>query len=464
MNILGNFKGTPWDYQEKDAQFAYGHKRVILGHKTGLGKTFIALNALARAKNLDTVLIVASNSSLPVWMKEVPRWTEAEYQYISKDTPNKNMEWYKTIHRRSGVFLINHTQFRILSAEYQKNQGLKFKKPFWDAIIIDEAHKLKNRDSQLFDALKHHESEYLFFLSATPASRGAQDLWSYLHLINKGLFSSYWRFVNTFCWVNNDTFGKDVFGTRNPKQLRALLKDYYRTRTYEEVKPQLPPLRRQLVELVMGNKQRSLYKTMEDTMILSTPTTNECVVAPGSLPLLTRLRQLALCPRMFDDSFPLGVCLDTFIDDLMEADLDSRHTVVFSEYTKVLNVLAEELSLHKDFSNVPVFFLEGGMKPGDINAAIDGWKRTKGILLCVISCAQSFALDTVRIAYVIGSSFDPIVNIQAEGRLRRADSNLPPEGVLVKYLIPSDTKEMLTKEILNGKVLTVREFLQDYGK
>jgi hypothetical protein len=214
----------------------------------------------------------------------------------------------------------------------------------------------------------------------------------------------------------------------------------------------------------MEKKQWALYKDMEDTMILSTPSTDEYVVASGSLPLLTRLRQLALCPRMFDTSFPSGVCLDTFIDDLMEADEESRHTVVFSEYAKVLNILAEELSSHKDFSNVPVFFLRGGMKPEDINATIDGWKQTKGILLCVISCAQSFALDTVRIAYVIGSSFDPIVNIQAEGRLRRADSNLPPEGILIKYLIPANTKEMLTKDILNGKVFTVREFLKDYGK
>lgn len=454
-NIFGKFKGEPWPYQAEDAsKIARMKFRAMLGHKTGLGKTFIALLAASRMSGCERVLITGTKSSLAVWMKEVPRWTEAEVFYIGRNTPKRDETWANAL-TKPGVWLVNHAMFRILMKDtFKSTRG---KKPHWDLHIDDETHKGKNRKSQLFETKKKVSSSGLLQLSATLASRGAQDMWTYLHLINPKLFSSYWRFVETFCFVEKSGFGYEVFGTRNAEALKDLLRGYYLTRTYEEVKPDLPPLRRQLIEVEMDPPQAKLYQEFDEQMILE-KSDGSLLIASGVLAKVTRLRQLSLCPRILDPGYPLGICVDSLLDDL--EGYDDKHVVVFSVFTQILEVVQQELISQ----GYKVEFLRGGLEPEQVNEVVSRWKHDRSIMLCAIAFAQSFALDTVRNAAVIGVDLDPDNNIQAEGRLRRADSMLPPEGVLVKYYIPLGTREEVSKEILNGKVLTVRQFLEDFGR
>lgn len=83
-------------------------------------------------------------------------------------------------------------------------------------------------------------------------------------------------------------------------------------------------------------------------------------------------------------------------------------------------------------------------------------------MLCTIAFAQSFSLDTVGRAYVLGIDPDPINNIQAEGRLRRGNSKLGPEGVLVNYIVIKNTREEDFKGIVNEKTDTVGDFFPGY--
>lgn len=432
---------------------------MILGHRTGLGKTFISLHATSRMPNCRSVLITGIKSSIAVWMLEVPKWTHGEVKYISRVQVDGYDRFLRCVSGESGVWLINHSLLRNYMTRYQKEFHLKkFKKPHFDMVIVDEAHKMKNRKSQLFGVLGDIESKGLLLLTATPASRGAQDMWAYLNALNPKYFSSYWRFVNTFCFVDDSGYGKEIYGTRNAQVLKETLKGYYIKRTYEEVKSQLPPLRRESIELEMDLVQEKLYTDFDSDMVLVRPTEG-ILVAPGDLAKLSRLRQLALCPRVLDAAYPLGVCVDTLLEELEETEQSDRHVVVFSVYSKILEVIGEELVRR----NIPYEFLKGGLEPQEVNERVARFKTGRKVMLCVLTFAQSFALDTVRFAYVIGADFDPINNIQAEGRLRRGDSDLPPEGVLVKYLYPKNTREMVTKDIINGKVVTVRQFLGDYG-
>jgi len=458
--ILGEFKGTPWDYQQEDSDsIVKAGWRMILGHRTGLGKTFISLHAASRMSNCQSMLITGIKSSIAVWMLEVPKWTHGEVKYISRVQKDGYDRFLRCVSGEPGVWLINHSLLRNYMARYQREFHLKkFKKPRFDMIIVDEAHKMKNRKSQLFDTVRDMDSRGLLFLTATPASRGAQDMWAYLHLLDPKYFPSYWQFVNTFCFVEETNWGKDVYGTRNAEALKRTLQGCYIKRTYEEVKSQLPPLRREAIELEMDPVQERLCREFDDRMILERPTEG-LLVASGDLAKLSRLRQLALCPRVLDNEYPLGTCVDGLLEELQDMDPSERHIVVFSVYSRVLEVIGEELVR----CDIPYEFLRGGLEPDEVNEKVARFKEKRKVMLCVLTFAQSFALDTVRFAYVIGADFDPINNIQAEGRLRRGDSDLPPEGVLIKYMYPKDTREMATKDIINGKVVTVRQFLEDYG-
>lgn len=448
MSILGNFKGIPWDYQQEDSNITVAHKgRMLLGHQTGLGKTFISLHALSRLSP-ERLIITGTNSALSVWLSEVPLWTDGQVQYISRKKNNVEKLWGEAIQKdRPGIWLINHAMFQIM-AEKTNPKLLR-----WDAIIEDEAHKSKNRKTLLHKAMKKIDTNACIMASATPASRGAQDMWAHLNILDPKRFSSYWRFVNRYCYVENSMYGTQIEGTRNKAELKELLKDYYIRRRYEDVKTQLPPLRRQVIELEMTTEQEKVYRQLSDTMMLETE--ERFILTPGVLSQIQRQRQLALCPRSLSRELPLGSGVEYILDEVTPED---NHVVIFSIAAKVLEVIREELIK----AGVKCFSLRGGMEPDEVVEEVRKFKEQRGTMLCTIAFAQSFALDTVDRAYVIGADADPTNNIQAEGRLRRGNS-IQMEGVLVKYLIIIGTKEEDFRNIINTKINTVRDFIPLYG-
>jgi SNF2 family DNA or RNA helicase len=100
----------------------------------------------------------------------------------------------------TNVYLTNHYQgSRELSSIY------------WEMLVIDEAHKIKNHSSKLSTTLRE---EYRFrnslLLTGTPLQNNTDELWSLLHFVDDSHFAS----LSSF---------KARFGElKEPKQLQAL--------------------------------------------------------------------------------------------------------------------------------------------------------------------------------------------------------------------------------------------------
>ena len=64
---------------------------------------------------------------------------------------------------------------------------------------MDEAHRLKNRHSLLFDALNRiHSSGHRLLLTGTPLQNNLSELWSLLHFILHRVFSNEQEFRDLF--------------------------------------------------------------------------------------------------------------------------------------------------------------------------------------------------------------------------------------------------------------------------
>ena len=66
-------------------------------------------------------------------------------------------------------------------------QCLKFK---WEYIIVDEAHKIKNEESQISKRLRQLDSRYRLLLTGTPLQNNLHELWSLLNFLLPEIFSS----------------------------------------------------------------------------------------------------------------------------------------------------------------------------------------------------------------------------------------------------------------------------------
>jgi SNF2 family DNA or RNA helicase len=446
-------------YQLEDAhKIVQWGGRGILGHKTGLGKTLIALTVWEQLQQPRRVLVVGTNSSMSVWLREIPRWTGCPAVHVTGSQGERALKFRAVrelfMHTDVPAFVL--CNFDILRRELATLQKLPL-----EMLIIDEAHKVRNRKTASWKAIKALKTKYCVAASATLASRGPQDLWGILNILDPYSFTSYWRYVNTFCYVNAGPFGREVVGAKNANILwKMLTSKYYTSRTYEEVLPDLPPVTREVVEVDIADDypQDSVYWQLNKEMMASFPSddaieTTFRMLVPNALSKITRLRQLLVSPEI------LGLhTVGAGIRYLMEALEDDPHTVIFTPFADALPFIKQ--ALEKVESVRGVFTLQGGMKPEEVVSRIEAFKHNQGVMICTIAFAQSFSLDTVHTAYFLGFSWDPTENIQAEGRLRRMDSKLT-EGVVVKYIVHSGTIDESVREVLNGKQMTIQAFMQD---
>ena len=121
-------------YQVVGAQFLVDNKKTILGDDMGLGKTVQALAALRLIK-ARTSLVVCPKNVRPGWVREAAKWLDSTpVNLITPKRPRPkpghlNIVHYDIVHRAE-----------ILNAIKQGGP--------YDAVICDEAHKLKNTEAK----------------------------------------------------------------------------------------------------------------------------------------------------------------------------------------------------------------------------------------------------------------------------------------------------------------------------
>jgi SNF2 family DNA or RNA helicase len=79
-----------------------------------------------------------------------------------------------------GVYKFNVliTSYHVLLTDWEYFESIR-----WRAVIVDEAHALKNRDSQLQQALQAMRYDSIVLLTGTPLQNDIMELWALLKLI-----------------------------------------------------------------------------------------------------------------------------------------------------------------------------------------------------------------------------------------------------------------------------------------
>lgn len=72
----------------------------------------------------------------------------------------------------------------------------------WDVLVLDEAHYVKNEETDRYDLIDRLSYNYAFFLTATPIQNELTDLYNIVSLLRPGLFGT--RDVFHHYFVNND--------------------------------------------------------------------------------------------------------------------------------------------------------------------------------------------------------------------------------------------------------------------
>lgn len=458
---LSNVLSLLRPYQTEAVKFGLKMQKVIFDIDMGLGKTIVSLTSTVSQKP-KKVLIICSKNAVLTWSKEVVKW------YPSLSDPKVYTRVLGNKKKREKLWKEDSIFYACTHLTFLSDSDLVASIK-WDVIIFDEFHRigLRNRKSQVYKALKPitRKTKSLFMLSGTPVSKGPQDLWAPLHLLNYKLFKSYWSFVNMFCVTYEGIFGKEIVGAQNTEKLRSILKDFmFRAKcSNPEIAKQMPKLNRIPLYVDLPPKFSRMYDDLDAELLAEYD--DKYIIAQNSLTRDIKLQQMLVCPKIIDPTLPYGPFFEYLTETILNSSVEDRHCVIFTPYRKAVNYLIDFLH-GKGVERV--YRLWGGMHPDEMADAISEYKAHSNILdkngnpsimICTTKTAQSFDLETSSVCYHLGYEWDQNDNEQAEGRLRR----LINKAAVIRsfYLLsdkPIDERKM---DVLGTKTNVVKRMYQD---
>lgn len=439
--------------------------RCIIDSPMGTGKTLMTLTATF-LREPNKVLIACSKNALYTWKKEILKWypdyaKDGMYTVISGSPAQRRQLWSK-----DSLFYV--CTYAVLRNDIEQAKAMGF-----DVFILDEFHrsglrqhviKKKRKTNDWGDDIKTltgfglirmlRDIPAIFPVSGTVLSKGPQDVWPTLNILDHKFFDSYWKFVHAFCIVIDTQWGKSIEGAQNTEGLRQCTRPYWYRVPRDEAEATLPPLTKQLIPIDMSPTQERLYKAFEKDMYIQM-TNGELNVASTSLGVSTKLRQLLACPLIVDpDCGDYGAAIENIVD--MAKDAENNHIVVFTPYRDGVPHLKRYL---KENLNENAFHIWGGLEPEDLHARIAAWKKSKGVMVCTVLFSQSFELETSNTCYYAGYEWDQNDNDQASARLRRLIS---PGPIKAYYMQHRKTIDEDILEILNNKRRICKVTVQDF--
>ena len=165
----------------------------LLADEVGLGKTVeagIIIKELFVTGLIRNALILAPPSLVPQWQDEL--------------SSKFNLDFIKQIDDERFVDCSSH-DFLIMShsSAIQPTNVTQLSKKVWDIVIVDEAHSMKNSETQKHKMVKNLIKKRLLLLSATPIQNNLQELYNIVELLRPSLLGTWQEFRKKFTSSNN---------------------------------------------------------------------------------------------------------------------------------------------------------------------------------------------------------------------------------------------------------------------
>lgn len=324
-------------------------------------------------------------------------------------------------------------------------------------LIADEAQHAKNRRSQAAAALRALHAQARFCLTGTPVENSLDDLRSLFDIVLPGAVSA----------IPSDARGDDRVW--HEKRLHRQTAPYILRRTKIQVAPELPAKIEQVLWCDLTDKQRTCYDevrvaTDREIDALAYDRQPEAQVRLAVLTQLLRLRQVCCDPRLIEkaeqpsrytaaDSAKLAV----FRELLAEALDDGHRILVFSQFTRLLGLVREELVAQETAH----CYLDGSMTPKARQAEVDRFQTDASVPVFLISLkagGTGLNLTGADVVIHLDPWWNPAAEAQATDRAHRIGQTrvvtsykLVVTGTVEeKVLQLQDTKRQLLAEVFDA--------------
>jgi len=401
-------------HQQEAKLFLLSRRRAILADQPRVGKTLPT--AAAALENLPA-LIVCPAIAKTVW--------EAAFNKLA---PNVSVH---VVNGKRDAALPNSADVTIINydvLQYGVTQVDKYK-----TLVLDECHRLSNPKAQRTKAamVAMKKIEYVFALSGTIVPNRPAELWPILHglgIYRGGWFDFVYRYAKAWSppWG-----GLDVSGASNIPELKALVKPHMLRRKKEDIfmdykEPQVSLI---TFDLPVDKREQSF----DADALIANP---NALLAFEGLSEIMREAGIRKAPLAAD-----------FIDDLLHA---GDPVVVFAHHKEVVNMLEDELRIHKPVKVV------GDTPKAQRQKNIDAFQsgKTKCFIGNIGSCGEGIDLSVADTIVFVEPTWQTSALEQASSRVENINKNGMKPLIYLLTVRASLDHTILGKVIAKQKIIS----------
>ncbi len=421
--------------------------RAILADEVGLGKTIeagIVTKELIMRGLVESVLIIVPSPLVEQWIGEMK--VKFSLDFVRGD---------RTIDWASENFIV--TSLELARREPYSEQ---ITSRSWDLLIVDEAHKLKNRSSLSHRFVSRIKKKYALFLTAVPIQNDLMELYALITLVKPGMLGTVRQFKRNFA------IGGDPRKVKDPSKLKLILREVMIRHRRVDVDVKLPP-----------RKVGTYYlKPYEDELELYTDFTNTLrqeyrkqTVRAHQLSLMTLQKEFSSSPLTFALAAEKVVQSTYFGDEFVEKLKDFIRRAVQIKSFRKLEVLKEVLStfegkklIFTSFVNTARFLKDELQNSGYKVALLYGgqsWKKRKeqidffqeeaDVMISTEVGGEGFNFQFCQVGINWDLPWNPMRIEQRIGRIHRIGQE---KEIYIINLVLSNTVEEKVVEVLARKL------------
>ena len=424
----------------------------ILADEMGLGKTIQAIafiSGLLISGHAEKALILCPATVVAQWAAE-----------FRKACPGVAVS-SNGMGRGRGVSIMSYEHFKLsMHAE-----------PL-DTVILDEGHKIKNRETQISRTVKSIRSRSRFVLTGTPIQNNLTELWSLFDFIVPGLLGTHLVFQEEFEERIKDKSDSNT-SYRYSVMLRSTIEPHILRRMKSQIAHKLPGKIDKVIFVTLSGRQHDLYvKALQSSRIRKA-----LIDGKGMLGAIDHLRKICNHPFLVEknnreldldgdldeDSIETSrlvqlsckmVAMMSFLDQWKE---EGRKAIVFSQTVQMQNIIERAMSGFKYLK------MSGGTPMHRRSVLVEQFNRDPSIFIFLLTTrVGGLGLNLTGASRIIlyDPDWNPSTDNQAKERIYRYGQKQDVE--IYRIICRSTLEERIYQKQIYKNCLS-RKILSDPG-